>query len=247
MFQTYQKESEIPEALKEHYVEKNGSWVPDGFVSSTKLDEFRTNNRNLAKEKEALQTQLLTFKDVDPTKYAEAVQKLQDLENDRLAEAGEFKILKANLEQAHADAIKKEKENSAKVQAGWNSEKIANATATTVLKHALPAEGNMKYIQADIQNLTSIDPDTGKIVFLDDKGLKMKNEAGDADLELEEYLTKTYIPTSNLFKKSEGSGSIGGYDVPLSGAGQVNIDHVNGKDISGGTIEKLASGEMKAV
>jgi hypothetical protein len=105
----------------------------------------------------------------------------------------------------------------------------------------------MKYIQADIQQVTSIDPETNNIVFLDEKGLKVKNEAGDKDLTLEEYLTKSYIPKSNLFKKSEGSGAIGGVDIPFVTQGQVKLDNVSGRDIPGSMIDDLASGKVQAV
>jgi len=245
--QSYKTQEEIPEGLREHYELNDGAYVLQGFVPKGKLDEFRTNNRNLAKEKETLQEQLLQFKDIDPVKYAEAVQKLQELENSRLAEAGEWKVLKANLEQQHADAMKVEKANSAKVQAGWNAEKIANQTTMLVMKHALPAEGNMKYIQNDILEVASIDPDTQEIVFLDNKNLPKKNDAGDANLGLEEYLTKSYIPTSKLFMKSEGAGAQGGFTPTMLTKDTISIDQLDGKDVSGDMIADLASGKIKAV
>ena len=245
--QSYTSKDEIPEALQEHYVESNGSYVLDGYVSKNKVDEFRSNNISLVKEKTELENQLLKFKDIDPDKYSESVQKLQELENSRLEQAGEWKVLKANLEQQSAEAIKAAKTQAAKIQEGWNKEKIANQTAMTVLKHAMPAEGNMKYIQADIQSVTSIDPDTNQIVFLDEKGLKLKNEAGDKDLTLEEYLTKQYIPQSNLFQKSEGGGALGGVNIPMVTQGQVRVDNVSGRDVPGSMIEDLASGKIKAV
>ncbi len=247
MLKTYNQESEIPEALKEHYTEKDGVWSPDGFVPKNKLDEFRNNNRTLSKEREELQNQLLKFKDIDPNKYAEAVTKLQELENDRLAEAGEWKVLKANLEQQHADLLKVERARTVSIQDGWNKERIANQTAMLVMKHAVPAEGNMKYIQADLQAVSTIDAESGEIVFLDDKGLKMKNEAGDGPLTMEEYLVKQYIPKSSLFKRSEGSGAPGSFTVPLVSSGQVSIDSVNGQEIPGSMIDDLASGKLKAI
>jgi len=244
---SYEKESEIPEELKTHYVEKDDIWVLDGYIPKGKLDEFRTNNRNLAKEKEELQAQLLKFKDIDPAKYAESVEKLQELENERLAEAGEWKVLKANLEQSHADVLKAEKAKIKAIQDGWNQEKIANQTAMIVTRHAVPEEGNMKYIQADILEQASIDPETQQIVFLDEKGLKKKNEAGDKDLDLEEYLVKSYIPKSKLFRKSQGGGALGAENIPLIGGNQVNVDNISGKDISSSMIEDLASGKIEAV
>jgi len=244
---SYKLESEIPEGLREHYEEKDGAWVLSGFVPKAKLDEFRDNNRNLAKEKEALQGQLLKFKDIDPVKYSESVQKLQELENERLAAAGEWKILQANLEQQHAESLKSEKARAKAIQDGWNKEKIANQAAMIVTRYAVPEEGNMKYIQADILEMASIDPETNQIVFLDEKGLKRKNEAGDKNLTLEEYLTKTYIPKSKLFRKSQGGGGLGALDIPLINAGQVSIDSVSGKEISADMFGKLAAGSIQAV
>jgi hypothetical protein len=244
---SYKTQEEIPEGLRDHYEQKDGAWVLQGFVPKSKLDEFRDNNRNLAKEKEALQTQLLQFKDIDPTKYAEAVEKLQALENERLAEAGEWKVLKANLEQKHADEMKKAKDEAKKIQDGWNREKISNQTAMLVLKHAVPEEGNMRYIQNDILEKATIDPETNKIVFLDEKGLKMKNAAGDGDLDLEEFLTKTYIPNSKLFRRSEGAGALGGQPIPILSGNTVSVENIDGGDVSGDMITKLASGEIKAV
>jgi len=243
---SYNTLNEVPENLRSEYKEVEGIFVLDGFVPKGKLDEFRTNNRALAKEREKLQEQLLKFKDVDPDKYAESVAKLQELENSRLAEAGEWKTLKANLEQQHADLLKTEKAKAAMIQEGWNKEKIANQTAMLVLKHAVPADGNMKYIQSDIQAVTAIDPETSKIVFLNKNGVPEKNKAGDGNLTLEEYLTETYIPKSSLFKKSEGGGALGA-DVPMISKGQVSVDNVSGKEISGDMLSKLATGEIKAI
>lgn len=248
--ESYRTQAEIPENVRSDYVEKDGIWVLGllaKYVAKTKLDEFRTNNRTLIKDKEALQTQLLKFKNVDPEKYQEAVTKLQELENDRLAEAGEWKVLKANLEQSHTDTLKTEKAKAKAIQDGWNKEKIANQTAMIVLKHAIPEEGNMKYVQADVQGIASIDPETSEIVFLNKEGLKIKNEAGDKDLNLEEYLTKTYIPKSNLFRKSQGGGALGAIDIPMVSQGQVKVDNISGKDISSKMIEDLASGKISAV
>jgi len=244
---SYKSQADIPEHLKSEYKEKDGVWHLDGFVPASRLDEFRANNRTLAKEREELQNQLLKFKDIDPAKYSEAVKGLQDLENARLAEAGEWKVLKANLEQQHNDTLKAEKAKAKAIQEGWNKERIANQAAMLVMKHAVPAEGNMKYIQADLQAITTIDPDTNEIVFVDSKGLKLKNEAGDANLTMEEYLVKQYIPKSNLFQKSEGGGALGGFNIPLVTQGQVSIDSISGRDIPGSMISDLASGKLKAV
>lgn len=243
--QSYKTQAEIPEGLSEHYKEKDGVWILDGYVTQAKLAEFRENNRTLIKDKENLQAQMLKFKDIDPTKYAEAVTKLQELENDRLAEAGEWKVLKTNLEQSHADILKAEKDKSKAIQDTLNGERIDNATARIVLQHALPAEGNMRYIQSDIRNAASIDPESGGVVFLNDKGLKIKKD--DGELLTHEEFIKAYIPKSNLFQKSSGSGAIGGDAIHMIGKGQVKVDSISGKDISGDMLANLASGKVQAI
>ena len=246
--ESYGTQEEIPENVRSDYVEKDGTWVLSlltKYVAKNKLDEFRTNNRSLIKDKEALQTQLLKFKDLDPEKYQEAVAKLQELEDARLLEKGEFGTLKARMEQEHADAIKAEKVKGKAIQDTLDGERIDNATARIVLAHALPEEGNMRYVQADIRAAASIDAETGKVVFLDDKGLKIKNDDGEV-LTHEEYI-KAYIPKSNLFRKSQGGGAMGASDIPMVSAGQVKVDNVSGKDISSKMIEDLASGKIQAV
>lgn len=242
---SYPTKEEIPDGLQEHYVEKDGIFILDGFVPKGKLTEFRDNNRNLAKEKEVLQAQLLKFKDIDPEKYAESVEKLQELENNRLEEAGEFKLLTAQRDQAHADELAKQKSKAKVIQDTLDGERIDNATARLVLQYALPAEGNMRYIQADIREAASIDAETGNVVFLDEKGLKIKNEEG--ELLTHEAYIEAYIPKSNLFQKSSGGGALGGDTIHMISKGQVKVDSISGKDISGDMLSKLANGEVEAV
>jgi len=243
----YEKADEVPEELKEHYTEKDGAFVLDGFVTNDKIKEFRTNNINLKKLADELQGQLLEFKDIDPVKHAEAAKKLQELENKRLVDANEWGVLKSNLETAHLDSMKEANKKSENIQDGWNKEKIANQAAMVVLKHAVPAEGNMQYIQSDIQKIATIDPQTQEIVFLNEKGIKIENEAKDGNLTLEEYMTKTYIPKSSLFQKSEGGGALGGKDIQMVTQGQVRIENISGIDIPGSMIDDLASGKIKAI
>ena len=247
---SYKQESEIPEAIKGEYKRTDdGTWVLDGYAPKSKVDEFRDTSRALHKEKTQLQEQLLRFKGIDPEKYADAVQALEKLENERLEKAGEWKVLRANMEQAHNEALKRERERAQQIQEQWNREKIASQTALTVMKYAVPEEGNMKYIQNDLLELASIDPDTNDIVFFEDKERTKKRTNKDGNpVSLEEFLTTEYIPKSRLFKRSSGAGAMGSYDhIPMVSPNQVNIDHISGKNISGDMIEKLASGSIQAV
>jgi len=242
---SYASKEEIPEGLQEHYTPKDGIFVLDGFVQRNKVEEFRENNRNLAKEKEELQIQLLKFKDIDPDKYSEAVHRLTEIENERLEKAGEFKLRLAKEQQGYQEKIEAEQNKRLSLQKTLNQKEIAFTAANIVMKHAIPAEGNMKYVMSDIQEISEIDPETNDIFITDGKGGRLKNEDGEV-WTLDEYIPKVYIRGSNLFKQSEGGGAIGGSDIPFVTQGQVKIDNISGRDIPGNMISDLASGKIQA-
>ena len=54
---------EIPAGLETHYVERDGAWVldADGVAEKSKLDEFRSTNVALMKERDALNSRLVTI------------------------------------------------------------------------------------------------------------------------------------------------------------------------------------------
>ena len=242
-FKTFE---EIPEGLREHYVEREGVWVLDGYTPKKKLDEFRSNNRNLSTRIKEVEDELLKFKGIDPEKYKESVTKLQELEDERLAKAGEFGVLKSKLEQSKLDLEKKHKEEMDLIRSELNGERIRNYAANTVMKLAVPEEGNMKYILSDLLDVTRIDPETGQYYIADETGKGKRSNGEGADLTLEDYLQKEYIPKSKLFRKSEGSGALGSPGMPIL-TNQVRLDQVSGKDISSDTLEKLAKGEITVV
>lgn len=73
---TYAKLEEVPEAHRELYVEKDGkfSLAVDGLVGKDKLDEFRSNNVQLKKQIEDLQSK---FDGVDPELFRELNEKAE--------------------------------------------------------------------------------------------------------------------------------------------------------------------------
>ena len=61
----FKTKEEIPAEHLPLYAEREGAWVldVDGAVEKTKLDEFRNNNVELAKERDELKKR---YEDIDP-------------------------------------------------------------------------------------------------------------------------------------------------------------------------------------
>src|ERR1043166_2261184 len=95
----YEKPDDAPEALREHLIQKDNRYLLDveGFVTKDTLDEFRTTNRTLNREREKLQKDLegmqaqlndvqTRYKDVDPDEYRSLKSAPGDLQK-QIAEA----------------------------------------------------------------------------------------------------------------------------------------------------------------
>jgi hypothetical protein len=78
---------EVPEAAHAFYTEVNGEFVldVDGMVTKDKLDEFRTNNRTLKTELDALK---VTYEGIDPQKAREMAEQAVKIREKKLIESG---------------------------------------------------------------------------------------------------------------------------------------------------------------
>ena len=97
----YEKETDIPEALKAEYVEKNGVWVidVDGMQEATQLRSALDNERRQHKETKSTVTKLLKEKD---DAIEEALKKGGDME--AITKSYEDKIKKIEKEGADREA-----------------------------------------------------------------------------------------------------------------------------------------------
>jgi hypothetical protein len=99
----YKTREEIPAELQPHYVERDGAWTldADGVVDKSKLDEFRTTNVNLLKERDDLAKR---FEGINPDEVRELAAEKQKLLEERQLKAGEAdKVIEARLKTARAD------------------------------------------------------------------------------------------------------------------------------------------------
>ena len=104
---------EIPAELANLYVERDGAWLldVDGAVDKSKLEEFRTTNVALMKERDELKQR---FEGIDP----DEVRKLAD-EKRKLEEAQQLK----------ADEVEKVGETRLRVVKGDLDKKLAGVSA----------------------------------------------------------------------------------------------------------------------
>lgn len=89
---TKEEFEKLPEVVRDHYRETEGKFHLS-LVPKEKVDEFRNNNIELMKERDALRATAEKYKDLDPDKAREALKKLQELGDQKLLSEGKFKEL----------------------------------------------------------------------------------------------------------------------------------------------------------
>lgn len=97
---SYATQAEIPEPLREHYVEKDGKFVLD----AEGVEDVTGLKRSLERERKAAQDLAAKYKGIDPEKYKAAVEKLEALEDKELIDAGKVEeLLKVRTERMRQD------------------------------------------------------------------------------------------------------------------------------------------------
>ena len=123
----FKSKEEIPAEHLSLYAEREGGWVldVDGAVEKTKLDEFRTTNVSLLKERDELKKR---YEGIDP----EEVRKLAD-EKRRLEEAQQIKAGEAEkVVEARVKALKGDFDKQLSAATGERDALNARLTSTTV-------------------------------------------------------------------------------------------------------------------
>src|ERR1035437_2128569 len=99
----FKTREEIPAELQSLYVERDGAWMldADGLVEKSKLDEFRTTNVNLIKERDDLAKR---FEGIDPDAVRHVADDKRKLEEAQQLKAGEVdKVIETRLKAARAE------------------------------------------------------------------------------------------------------------------------------------------------
>jgi hypothetical protein len=99
----FKTREEIPAELQSLYVERDGAWMldADGLVEKSKLDEFRTTNVNLIKERDDLAKR---FEGIDPDAVRQLADDKRKLEEAQQLKAGEVdKVIETRVKAARAE------------------------------------------------------------------------------------------------------------------------------------------------
>lgn len=211
------KLDDAPEALREHYAEKDGKFYlavepVDGYaledVSGLKsaLGAERT-------EREKLQAAVVKFKDIDPDKAREALAKLEELgsidpakEADKLANT-KFEAAKAQLLEKHSQEIG-ERDGRIKKLTDAMDKLVRQAAATAAIAEA---KGSVELLLPHVLNHTRVkETDDGEFVVevVDAKGNVRIGDSKGAPLDLKGLVAE--MRQSETFSRAfDGDGHSG--------------------------------------
>ncbi|MCP4149819.1 MAG: hypothetical protein GY757_18890 [bacterium] len=214
---SYKEEDEIPKGLEEHYIKKGEKWCLD-FEGAGKLTEFRANNRKMKAEIDGLKKNAEKFVDIDPEKYAEYQQKIQDIEDKKLIEAGQLdEVVEKRTDRMRKDydsrvaGFKDRTETAEKLVGGLKDQlsvlTIDNAITSTIGNIAQVKKGAMGLVTLQARAIWSVN-DKGQPVATRDDGTALYGPNGDP-ITIKEWTEKLVKDAPYLFEPSQGSGSMG--------------------------------------
>jgi len=253
----YKSKDQIPTKYIDEYRETEEGYVlklddDDGLDDLTsKLDEFRTNNRNLFNEKKLLVEKMEQFKDVDPEKYQQAVTAMAELEKmkeQNLIDAGKLDEVVAQRTErmrqdfeGKVDALNKQVESLTSERDTYKgklqSTLIDSSIQAAVGEVAVPRQGAMRHVLTSAREIWTVD-EKGNLVPMQDGKVKYGKD-GQNPLTTNEWVESFVKEASYLFEPNSGGGGSGG-EHQQRGSEYITSD---GNNISGIDLEKVASGE----
>lgn len=214
---------EVPEALHDQYKKaSDGKYileldgVPRGFIERKVHDEFRDNNVKLKKQLEDYES---TFKEVDPDKYRDLLEKEEKLNDQKLVDAGkvdelvEQKVAKVREDSAaQVENAKKEREK-AETRLQETNRRLSSLAITTEAQREIDGldvrlrRGAQPDFLARVQNTFHYEDD-GKIVARDPDGNTRYNKESDP-MSMRDYIGELVETAPHLFEESQGGGGSG--------------------------------------
>ncbi len=262
MLKTITKEEfeKLPEALKEHYAEKDGKYMPqvEGMVAMSehesmkgKLAEFRDNNIRVMKENETLQGKLKSFEGITPEEFQGMKAEYQSLKADKekLTQmgAGSAADLPKLIEGFVSKAVKplQDKLDAAERNRVEAEQKLqAKAIDEFITGYAVKAGVDPDVLPDVLERARKIfvyDPKEGTVNAMKGDLPIYSAVHPDQPLSAEEWLS-TGLPKA-FFKTSNGGGANGGAPVNNSARTLVKPD----LQTIGKNLEEIASGKIAVV
>jgi hypothetical protein len=201
---------EVPAEHSSLYTENDGAWVLDveGAVEKAKLDEFRSNNVALMKERDELKQRFEGIDPEDVRKLAEEKRRLEEAQQLKAGETekvveGRVKAIKADLEkQLSTVTSERDALNARLVAIQIDQGVITAATKRGLRPTALPdITARARTIFKLVNGVpTGFEPD-GKTVRYGKDGLTPMN--------LEEWVDVQVSEAPHLFESNAGGGAAG--------------------------------------
>jgi len=256
--------TDVAEPLRDLYTKQGDSYVLDidDKDYKAKLDEFRNNNIDLRKkveslteaEKEAaaLKEQMGQYKDIDPERAREAIEKMSAIEEQKLIEAGRIdevveERIGRRLERLKSDydgrihKLESELENS-QGSAGKYRERLEDVLINSSLQNAVmevgtPKKGALVDIINRGKSVWTLDDDSNPLPKADGEVIYGKD--GKQPITMEEWARSLLMDSPFLFEGSAGGGANGnlGVDSERGVISRSNQDALNDN------IEAIAKGD----
>lgn len=223
-----QKLDDVAEAIRTFYVEKeeagNKVYVLDldGAVDSAKLDEFRTNNKNLHKQLTEIGSK---FDGVDPDEYKALKEAVGGLKSDEipavLAKAKDLeKIVEtrtAAMRKDHEGAVIAIKTDRDRLQTQLSELAINQTTIQEASKLGLRPTAQLD-ITFRARQVFRLDA-KGTAVAFESDGKTVRYGKDGSPLTIREWIESQVTEAPHLFEDSKGAGNGGNGDGKGSGGG----------------------------
>lgn len=245
--------SKLPDALKEHYAEDGDNYILDSDDSTFKsrINEFRTNNISLAKEKEELQKRIKDFDGLDLEEVKEMKKRIQEIDDNEMIKKGDLEALvNTRVERMKKDmdgkytALEK-RALTAEQQQQQAMERLATVLIDSNVQSAVTTvgalrKGAMQDVLGRARSVFKVE-DGEPVPYRDGKVLYGAN--GKDVMTIEEWAGSLLEDAPYLFKGNEGTGA----DGDLNGSKFTNKINKTDKKGFSNNLEKIASGEVEVI
>ncbi len=250
MKSTYTSEADIPEGLKDHYTEVQGTWVLtlDGdhpaviaviIEANKKVGEFRNTNITSAKALTEAQAKLDALKGVTVEGYAEAQARITELEGKQkgMKNQDELKTLIAAALEPVTAALTTERTAREAAQREAATQKVDGNLTAAGLKAGVVEGAVSDFLSRGRQTFALVD---GRLEAQKDGAPIYSTKRPGELLSMDEWASDLQAEAPHLYKKSTGGGAGGGDGNPGDDTRTV-IPRAELKH----NLEKIASGEVK--